>query len=133
MTIDGGVFFRFLIAALATWRLAFLLARERGPWDIFGRLRRGVENGVAGGLLKCVKCVGLWVAVPFAFFVRGDWWELIVVWLALAGVTALIDEWTRSPFEWQETKDDVSPGRKADGRLDQVVDDGGRRGVRETR
>jgi len=78
VTIDGGVFFRFLIAALATWRLAFLLARERGPWDIFGRFRRGVGTGVVGELLKCVKCVGLWVAIPFAFFVRGDWWELIV-------------------------------------------------------
>ena len=31
--------FRFLLAALATWRLAFLLAREDGPWHIFARLR----------------------------------------------------------------------------------------------
>ncbi len=30
--------------------------------------------------------------------------ELVVVWWALAGVTALIDEWARPPFEWQETQ-----------------------------
>lgn len=108
MTIDGGVFFRFLIAALATWRLAFLVARERGPWDVFGRLRRSTGHGVAGGLLTCVKCVGLWIAVPFAIFVRGDWWELVVIWLALAGVTALIDEWTRPPFEWRESHVDAT-------------------------
>ena len=90
MIFDGGVFFRFLVAALATWRLAFLLARERGPWGIFVRLRRGAPAGIAGELLKCVKCVGIWVAIPFAFFVRGDWTELVVIWLALAGVTALI-------------------------------------------
>ncbi len=105
MTIDGGVFFRFLIAALATWRLAFLLAREQGPWDILGRFRQAA-SGVTTELLRCVKCVGLWVAIPFAFFVRGDWWELIVIWLALAGVTALIDELTRPPFEWQEVRED---------------------------
>ena len=81
MAIDGGVFFRFLIAALATWRVAFMLARERGPWDVFGRVRRGAGRGLAGELLKCVKCVALWVAVPFAFFVRGDWWEVLVIWL----------------------------------------------------
>jgi len=115
MAIDGGVFFRFLIAALATWRLAFLLARERGPWDIFGRFRRGVGNGAAGELLKCVKCVGLWVAIPFAFFVRGDWWELIVIWLALSGVTALIDEWARPSFEWQEGKEERLGVQEANG------------------
>src|SRR5437016_6969132 len=100
MTVDCGVFFRFLVAALATWRLAFLLAREGGPWNLFARLRMSVE-GLTGDLLKCVKCVGLWMAIPFAFFVRGDWTELVVVWLGLAGVTALIDEWMRPPFEWQ--------------------------------
>jgi hypothetical protein len=105
-TVDGALFFRFLIAALATWRLAFLLARERGPWDVVGRLRRGFGGGVVGELVGCVKCVGLWVSIPFAFFVRGDWLELIVTWLALAGVTALIDEWTRPPFEWQESKEE---------------------------
>src|SRR5262249_53513739 len=101
MTFDGGVFFRFLIAALATWRVAFLFAREDGPWDIFGRFRHSAGYGFAGQLLKWIKCVGVWVAVPFAFFVRGDWWELVVIWLALAGVTALIDEWTRPAFEWR--------------------------------
>jgi len=129
MTFDGGVFFRFLIAALATWRLAFLLARERGPWDVFGRMRRGA-SGVAGELLKCVKCVGLWVAVPFAFFVRGDWWELVVIWLALAGVTALIDEWTRPPFEWQGSKEDGLVGHEDNSGGERVADDRDRRGVR---
>lgn len=106
MTLDTGTVFRFLIAALATWRLAFLLVRERGPWDILVRARRIVGGGMAGELVQCVKCVGLWIAIPFAFFVRGDWAELVVIWLALAGVTALIDEWTRPPFEWREAKDD---------------------------
>jgi hypothetical protein len=105
MTVDAGVVFRFIIAALAVWRVAFLLARERGPGDIFGRLRRGA-GGVVGEGLRCVKCVGLWVAAPFTFFVGGAGVELVVVWLALAGVTALIDEWTRPPFEWQETQND---------------------------
>ena len=122
MTIDGGVFFRFLIAALATWRVAFLLAREPGPWDVFGRLRRGAGSGLAGELLKCVKCVGLWVAVPFAFFVHGNWWEVAVTWLALAGVTGLIDEWTRPPFEWQEGEKGGPVGREATRGGDRAVE-----------
>src|SRR5262245_24883452 len=122
MTIDGDVFFRFFIASLATWRLALLLARERGPWDVFRRFRRCAGGGIFGELLKCVKCVGLWAAIPFAFFVRGEWTELIVIWLALAGVTALIDEWTRPPFEWQESTEG--------GGVDRAVDDQNRGVVR---
>ena len=106
MSFDAGIFFRFLIAALATWRVAFLVARERGPYQVFARLRGWAGHGAFADLLTCVKCVGLWVAIPFAFFVRGDWAELIVVWLALAGVTALIDESTRPPFEWAESDEE---------------------------
>jgi hypothetical protein len=98
--------FRFLLAALATWRLAFLLVREDGPWRVFARLRNRAGNGFLSQLLGCVKCAGMWVSIPFAFFVRGNWIELVLIWLALAGITALIDEWTRPPFEWQETKSD---------------------------
>jgi hypothetical protein len=106
MTFDASVYFRFLIAALATWRLAFLLAREPGPWGAFARLRRGAGNSATGELLKCVKCVGVWISIPFAFFVRGDWGELVVIWLALSGVVALIDEWTRPPFEWRASEEE---------------------------
>ncbi len=76
-----------------------------------------------------MKCVGLWVAIPFAFFVRGDWWELVVIWLALAGVVALIDEWTRPPFEWQESKEEGVVGREDNGG-EQVAGDRDRRGPR---
>ena len=103
--------YRVVLAALATWRLAFLLAREDGPGRSLARLRRGLGRGLLGQLFGCVKCVGLWVAVPFACFVGGEGVELAVVWLALAGVTALIDEWTRPPFEWQEEKsNELLPG-----------------------
>lgn len=80
-----------------------MLARENGPWNLFDKIRRRFSNGIWGELFGCVKCLGVWIAIPFAFFVKGTWIELFVIWLALAGVTALIDEWTRPPFEWQET------------------------------
>ena len=94
--------FRFVLAALAVWRLAFLVAREEGPWRVVARVRAAVGRGPLAGGLSCVKCVGLWLAAPFAFFVGGTWPELFVTWLALAGVAALIDEWARPPFEWRE-------------------------------
>jgi len=100
---EWHVVFRFVLAALAVWRVSFLLAREDGPWELLARARRLAGRGMAGRLLGCVKCLSLWVAVPFVFFVGGRGWSRLVVWLALSGVAALVDEWTRPPFEWQES------------------------------
>lgn len=96
---------RFLLAALASWRLAFMLVREDGPWDVVRTLREQAGTGLLGRMLGCVKCTGTWVSIPLALFVGGSGTELLVTWLALSGVVALVDEWTRPPFEWKEPAD----------------------------
>ncbi len=98
--------FRFLLAALATWRLSFMLVREAGPGNVWVSMRTWAGSGFLGRLLKCVKCVSVWVAIPFAFFVGGSRIELLVTWWALSGVSALIDEFTKPPFEFRETSND---------------------------
>lgn len=98
--------FHFILAALAAWRVSFLIARENGPGSVIAKFRQALGSSGKGSAMACVKCVGMWIAFPFAFFVGGTLLELGVIWLALAGVTALIDEWTKPPFEWQEGKPD---------------------------
>ncbi|WP_165233114.1 hypothetical protein [Aquisphaera insulae] len=98
--------FRFVLAGLATWRLAFLAVREAGPAGVMERLRAGAAAGPLAGPLGCVKCAGAWIALPMAFFVGGGFAEVLVAWPALAGVVALIDEWLKPPFEWREEADD---------------------------
>ena len=64
-----------LITILATWRIASLIAREDGPWNIFLRLRLklGFEYNVKSELIaetelargiECIWCNSLWIA-PF--------------------------------------------------------------------
>jgi hypothetical protein len=65
--------FCFFLAVLATWRLAFLLVQKDGLWCMFARMRNRLGTGLLSQLLGCVKCVGMGVAIPFAFFVRGNW------------------------------------------------------------
>ena len=101
------IIFRFVLAGLATWRLSFLLAREDGPGRVFARLREKSGSGLLGELAGCVKCLGMWIALPFTLFVHeGGWAEFIVIWLALGAVPALIDEWLRPPFAWKEANED---------------------------
>jgi hypothetical protein len=64
-----------LIVCAAVWRVSALLTRERGPFDIFLRLRglAGIsaddegrpltwdENNFWASLFSCVWCVSLWL------------------------------------------------------------------------
>ena len=81
--------FRFLLAALAVWRLTHLLSKEDGPWGVILRLRRSL-----GQLFSCFYCLTVWIAIPFAFFLEGTAVERIVVWLALSGAACLLERST---------------------------------------
>jgi hypothetical protein len=44
---------RIALAILATWRVAHLLAREDGPFDLVLRARARAGDGVLGRLMDC--------------------------------------------------------------------------------
>ena len=90
------------IVGLATWRLTSLVARERGPADVFLRLRMrlGFEHDDAGEptgipdrwlILGCVWCLSLWVAGAVYCL-----WLLearAVMVLAAAAVAVMVERW----------------------------------------
>ena|ERR1051326_6954387 len=83
--------FRFVLATLAVWRLTHMLAREDGPWDLLVKLRRALGSGMAGKLAGCFYCLSVWMALPFAWFLKGDASETFVGWLALSGGAVLLE------------------------------------------
>ncbi|MDR7298406.1 hypothetical protein J2X16_003769 [Pelomonas aquatica] len=92
---------RLLVAALATWRLAHLLVVEDGPFDLAARLRAGLGAGALGRALDCIHCTSLWLAAPLACFVTTEpalWWA---VWLALSGAAGLAHRATEPPVTLQ--------------------------------
>ncbi len=84
----------FILCALAVWRLAHLLAREDGPFDLVFRLRKLAGGGFFGSLLDCFYCLSIWIAIPFAFLLSREWLPGIVVWLALSGAASLLHKLT---------------------------------------
>ena len=91
--------FRFLLAALAVWRLTHLLAKEDGPWDVVRRLRRALSGGFLGALISCFYCLSVWIAIPFAFFIPGTPLERVVAWLALSGAASLLERATADALD----------------------------------
>ena len=89
--------FRFMIAALAVWRLSHLLAAEDGPRDVIVRVRRALGTTNWGKLMDCFYCLSVWISIPFAFFIA-DWMlDRFVVWLALSGAASLANKFTPEP------------------------------------
>ena len=90
---------RFTLSALAVYRVAFLIAREDGPWRMFRRLRSSAKDSAAGRFVTCVNCLSVWISLPLAAFVGSSWIERMVAWWALSGAAVVIDRVTRDPFE----------------------------------
>jgi Protein of unknown function (DUF1360) len=92
--------FRFVLAALAVWRLTHLISREDGPWGLLRKFRSGVGRTGFGKLISCFYCVSVWASLPFAWFVGGSVLEMIVGWWAISGAAVLLERATREPFEF---------------------------------
>jgi hypothetical protein len=88
---------RVALAILATWRVAHLIAREDGPFDVVLRLRARAGNGVLGQLMDCPYCLSLWVAAPWAVWIANGPAEWIAVWLATSGGASLLERLSPEP------------------------------------
>jgi hypothetical protein len=104
-----SIWFSFILALLATWRVTHLLSREDGPGDVLLKLRLRAGPGVIGRLMDCFNCLSLWVAAPFAFLVGRNGLEILLVWLGLSGGACLLERTERGPMtirEWPDTEGD---------------------------
>ena len=63
-----------LMAALATWRLARMVAKEKGPFEVFERIRdlagRRAPVWVFDGL-NCVACLSFWFGLALSIIQGG--------------------------------------------------------------
>jgi hypothetical protein len=100
-----------LVLALATWRIASLLASEPGPWDGLGRLRKlaGVRydeegrpygtNEVSKAMI-CVWCSSVWIGAGWMAFywLRSDYAFWAALPFALSAGAVIVGE----VVEWLE-------------------------------
>lgn len=83
----------FLLASLATWRIAHILVYEDGPFDVFDKTRQAM--GVSQALYKlinCLKCVSVWVGAVFSLAISTNLQEFVLYTFALSGTAILLDE-----------------------------------------
>src|SRR5262249_25712091 len=83
-------FGRFVVAALAVWRLTHLAVAEDGPGQSLARLRARLGAGFWGTLFDCFNCMSLWMALPFAIAIGSSWTERLLLWLGLSGAACIL-------------------------------------------
>lgn len=98
---EAAFWTRFVLAALATWRVTHLLANEDGPADLIARFRVRLGQGIAGKLMDCFHCLSLWIAAPAALFVSRRPLEWMFAWLALSGAACLLQRTAQEPVVFQ--------------------------------
>ena len=91
---DRTAIWRFILSALAVWRLTHLLAEEDGPWDLIARLRSKLGAGLLGRLMDCFFCLSLWISLPLAIWLSSGWIGLLLHWQALSGAACLLEKIT---------------------------------------
>lgn len=88
----------FVLATLAAWRLARMVALETGPFELFQKLRYFVVYRTNPGSwidegIHCPLCLSFWTALLMTFLVlqAGDGWrEFILYWFGISGGAAAV-------------------------------------------
>ena len=98
---------RLILAALATWRLTYMLTEELGPFDVFKRLRDRVgvhylrddswPDTNLGRLFSCCKCLSMWTGAVFGLLALTPLWWAAIPFALSAPVVFIRDRWGYPP------------------------------------
>ena len=93
--LTGWILFKFVLAALACYRLARLVAYD----DIFGFLHKSMKpESTLGRFFSCPYCLGIWFTLILAPLVilNTQWALLALLILGIAGAQDLLESSTGS-------------------------------------
>jgi hypothetical protein len=80
-----------LILSLCAWYVAYVLIKTSGPFNLFARLR---ALTTLGGLLECLWCLVVWLAmVAYVLYVHTPFREVVYVG-AVAGGAMILHRYT---------------------------------------
>lgn len=87
-----------VLAILAAYRVAHMLALEEGPLSIFAEIRARLDpeqKTWLGRGVSCPLCIGFWVAGAIALVLipAANWQGLLLNWLAIAGGQTVLYLW----------------------------------------
>ena len=83
--------FQLVVAVLAAWRVAHMVAHEDGPLGAIVALRVRAGAGGLGRMMDCPYCVSMWAAAPLSAWMADTVPTGVVLWLAISGGACLLE------------------------------------------
>lgn len=81
----------FILGNLLVWRLARLLAKEDGPFEIICDIRERLGNGQLGKLMDCMSCSSVWISLPVAMWLGETTRDEVLLWPALSAGSMFLE------------------------------------------
>lgn len=90
-----------IIGGLVTWRITNILSKQRGPLDVFMRLRSHLAKTQqrSGGLydfITCPTCLSMPIAALTAILPAQDVFQFIAYTLSFSAITSIVERLTSS-------------------------------------
>jgi hypothetical protein len=85
----------FSLCALAIWRIAHLLAKENGPWNLIVRLRDNLGSGMWGQLMDSFYCWSFLISLLPSSWLSSSQMGFLIQWMALSAVACLLERATQ--------------------------------------
>lgn len=91
-----------ILATLATWRIALMLATEEGTFGVFAWVRERIDPQQTTWLgrgINCPYCISFWIALGWALLLAHQTptmgrSETLLAWFGIAGGAALLQKLT---------------------------------------
>lgn len=86
----------YLLAVLAAYRIAHMIALEDGPADVFALIRSKFpqEESWIGRGVNCPLCIGFWSSLAVAMLLPFATWQVFALnWLGVAGAVTVLHLW----------------------------------------
>jgi hypothetical protein len=93
--VDFKLVWCFTLCALAVWRIAHLIARESGPWNLYLRMRTALGFDVLSRTMACFYGLSLLTALPPALWLSSGRMDFLVQWMAISAVACLLEKATQ--------------------------------------
>jgi hypothetical protein len=105
MKVTSNDILLFAILVFAVWRISSLFARERGPFDLFARIRQFIYIRTVYNFLQklfitlndgivCMWCNSIWFSAVASLVICDSFVGWIVYTLAISGVVIFLEEMT---------------------------------------
>lgn len=89
-------FIYYILSVFAIWRIAYMITKEDGPFNIFTNLQNflyKINIQFFIKLTECFYCLSIWISAIFSVFLANNILEFILYTLSLSTLSIIVEKY----------------------------------------